>query len=501
MRRREFVSLLGGAAAAWPIAARGQQAAMPVIGLLDSTSPELHVKLLHSFRQGLTETGYVEGRNVAIEYRWSDGQYHRVPDLAADLVRRQVTVIAAIDGSASALAAKAATSTIPIIFTIGADPVAFGLVPSLNRPGGNVTGPVQAPTKYELVLNLKTAKALGLEVPPSLLARARRGGRMRRREFITLVGGAAVAWPLAARAQQPARRPRLGILIYSTPERDPNTQSFLRGLRDLGYIDGQNIDIAYRFAEGRPERLRDVAAELVRARPDVIFALGGDVTPFVSTATQTIPIIYAMSADPVQLGVADSLANPGGNATGVTFLSDELAGKRLEVLKEAVPNVSRVGFLWNPDHPDNELPVARRAAMAFGIQLHPVEMRSPGDLDTAFASATQANIDAIYAVSSRHMVASVTRIVDFATKSRLPLAGGWGTWVQAGGLISYGPDVAEMIRLAAVYVDKVLKGAKPAALPVLQPTRFELLINLKTAKALGLNLPPMLLARADKVIE
>jgi putative ABC transport system substrate-binding protein len=235
----------------------------------------------------------------------------------------------------------------------------------------------------------------------------------------------------------------------------------------------------------------------VWTKPDVIFALGGDVTPFVVRATQTIPIVYAMSADPVQLGVADSLAKPGGNATGVTFLSDELAAKRLEVLKEAVPSVSRVGFLWNPDHADNELPVAQRAAMAFGIQLHSVEMRGPGDLDSAFAAATQAGIDAIYAVSSRHMVASVTRIVDFATKSRLPLAGGWGTWVQAGGLLSYGPNVDDMVRRAATYVDRILKGAKPDDLPVQQPTKFELFINL-TAKALGLAILESFLLRADK---
>jgi putative ABC transport system substrate-binding protein len=324
---------------------------------------------------------------------------------------------------------------------------------------------------------------------------------MRRRDFIAGIAGSTAAWPIAARAQQAARRPRLGILIYSTPERDPNTQSFLRGLRDLGYIDGQNLDIEYRFAEGKPERLRDLAAELVRTKPDVIFALGGDVTPFVGRATQTIPIVYAMSADPVQLGVADSLAKPGGNATGVTFLSDELAAKRLELFKEAVPSVSRVGFLWNPDHPDNELPVARRAAMALGIQLYTGEMRRPDDLDSALAAATQAGIDAIYAVSSRHMVASVTRIVDFATKNRLPLVGGWGAWVQAGGLISYGPNVDDMIRFTALYVDKIFKGAKPGDLPVQQPTRFELLINLKAAKALGIDVPPLLLARADKVIE
>jgi putative ABC transport system substrate-binding protein len=323
-----------------------------------------------------------------------------------------------------------------------------------------------------------------------------------RRELIAALSSVAAALPLPLRAQPAsAGRPRLGILIYSTPERDPNTQSFLRGLRDLGYVDSQNIDIEYRFAEGKPERLRDLAAELVRTKPDVIFALGGDVTPFVVRATQTIPIVYAMSADPVQLGVANSLAKPGGNATGVTLLSDELAAKRLEVLKEAVPSVSRVGFLWNPDHADNELPVARRAAMAHDIQLHSVEMRGPGDLDSAFAAATQAGIDAIYAVSSRHMVANVTRIVDFATKSRLPLAGGWGTWVQAGGLLSYGPNVDDMVRRAATYVDRILKGAKPDNLPVQQPTEFELFINLKTAKSLGLAIPEWFLLRANKVIE
>jgi putative ABC transport system substrate-binding protein len=177
---------------------------------------------------------------------------------------------------------------------------------------------------------------------------------MRRRHFIALLGGAATAWPLPLGAQPAARRPRLGVLIYSTPQRDPNTQAFLLGLRELGYVDGQNIEIEYRYADGKPERLPELATELVRLKPDVLFALGGDVTPFVSKATQTIPIVYAMSADPVQLGVAASLARPGGNATGVTFLSDELAAKRLELLKEAAPRVSHVGFLANPEHADNE---------------------------------------------------------------------------------------------------------------------------------------------------
>lgn len=323
---------------------------------------------------------------------------------------------------------------------------------------------------------------------------------MRRRDFLAGVAGSAAGWPIVVRAQG-IRRPLLGVLIYSTPERDPNTQSFLRGLQNLGYVNGQNIDLVYRFAEGKSERLPDLAAELVRMKPDVIFALGGDVVPFVGTATQTIPIVYAMSADPVRLGMAASLARPGGNATGVTFLSDELAAKRLEILKEAVPRTSRVGFLWNPDHADNELPVARRAALALGMQLHSVEMHSPGELDNALSAAAKAGIDSIYAVSSRQVVASVVRIVDFATRGQLPLAGGWGAWVQAGGLISYGPNVGEMVSLTASYVDKILKGAKPSQLPVQQPTRFELQINLKAAKSLGLEVPALLVARADKVIE
>jgi putative ABC transport system substrate-binding protein len=324
---------------------------------------------------------------------------------------------------------------------------------------------------------------------------------MRRREFIAFVGGAAAAWPLPLVAQQAARRPRLGVLLYSNPQTDPNMESFRRGLRELGYVDGQNIAIEYRYAEGKPERLAGLAAELVALKPDVLFALGGDVVPFVSKATQTIPIVYAMSIDPVQSGLAASLAKPGGNATGVTFLSDELAAKRLEVLKEVAPRISRVAFLSNPDHVDNELPVAKRAAAALGVQLHAMDVRGPGDLDAAFNAATQANVDGIYVVSSRHTVANAARIVDFANRNRLPLAGGWGAWVQAGGLISYGPNVGEMVRTSAAYVDKILKGAKTVDLPVQQPTRFELLVNLKTAKAFDLAIPEAFLLRADKVIE
>jgi putative tryptophan/tyrosine transport system substrate-binding protein len=323
---------------------------------------------------------------------------------------------------------------------------------------------------------------------------------MRRREFITLFGSAAV-WPLSARAQQSARMPRLGVLLYSTPQQDPQAKVLEQGLRDLGYIDGQNISIEYRFADGNAERLPDLAADLVRLKPDVLFPIGGDVAPFVSKATQTIPIVFVMSADPLQLGLVASLARPGGNATGFTFLQDELASKRLELLKEVAPRISRVAFLSNPDHPDNELRVAQRAATALGLHLQPIEMRGPRDLDGALQPGAKATVDALYVVASRQTVASIPRIVNYAAQNDLPLAGGWGAWAQAGGLLSYGPNVGEVVRNAATYVDKIFKGAKPGDLPVQQPTRFELLINLRSARALGLSIPESFLLRADKVIE
>jgi putative tryptophan/tyrosine transport system substrate-binding protein len=325
---------------------------------------------------------------------------------------------------------------------------------------------------------------------------------MQRREFIALVGGAAAAWPHRAAAQNIGKNIRhLGVLLYSSPKEDPQIKVLQDGLRDLGYIDGQNISIEYRFAEGRPERLSALAADLVRLKPDVLFPIGGDVTPFISKATHTIPIVFVMSADPLQLGVVASLARPGGNATGFTFLQDELASKRLELLKQVAPRISRVAFLSNPDHPDNELRVAQRTATALGIDLHPIEMRGPGDLDGALQAITQAPVDALYVVASRQTVASIPRIVNFATKKELPLAGGWGAWTQAGGLLSYGPNVGEVVRNATTYVDKIFKGAKPGDLPVQQPTRFELLINLRTAKTLGLSIAESLLLLADKVIE
>jgi putative ABC transport system substrate-binding protein len=324
-----------------------------------------------------------------------------------------------------------------------------------------------------------------------------------RRRAVSMVGSAAaLTLPLPAGAQpHAAKQPRLGILLYSTPKGDPNLASFLRALRDLGYVEGQNLVIDYRYAEGRPERLPELAAELVRLNPDLLYCLGGDVAVPVVKATQTVPVVFGSSADPVRLRLVASMARPGGNATGVSFLLDDLASKRLEFLKEAATRVSRVAFVWNPDHPDNELPEAERAASKLNVELQQLPMRGPAELEGVLRAAREARADALYVVSSRQTVRELPKFVGFAAENRIPLAGGWGAWARAGGLLSYGPNLNEMMHHAASYADRIFKGAKPAELPVQQPTRFELIINLKTANALGLTVPPILLARADEVIE
>jgi putative ABC transport system substrate-binding protein len=320
---------------------------------------------------------------------------------------------------------------------------------------------------------------------------------MRRREFLALLGGAA-AWPLAARGQA-AKVPRLGVLLFSSS--DPQLAPIQDRLRELGYVQGKSLLATYRYGEGSYEHLAQFAAELVAEKPDLLLALGGDVAPYAVAATSTIPIVFLSSADPVRLGLAASLARPSRNATGVTLLLDDTASKRLELLKEAVPRVRRTAFLWNPDHPDNELVEAQRAAPALNMELQPVELRGPKDLEGAFRTLTDTQPDALYVVSSRHTVLNIPRFVEFAKRSRIPLAGGWGAWARAGGLLSFGPNTTEMARRTAEYVDKIIKGAKPADLPIQQPTRFELIINAKAAKEMGLDVSPILLARADEVIE
>ena len=310
-----------------------------------------------------------------------------------------------------------------------------------------------------------------------------------------------LAGPLAAEAQPTGKVARLGVLLFSTPAGDPNLSAFLAGLRDLGYVEGRNIALEYRYAEGQPERVRELALQIASLKPDVYVVLGGDMVPFARHATATIPIVMLTSQDPVEAGVVASFARPGGNLTGVAFVSSETAGKRLQFLKEAVPSLTRVAVLWAPDHPDGEYRNTEATARRLGIHIQSLEVRRPGDFDGAFQAAIRERADALVVASSRFMNANRPRIEEFASKQRIPLVTGWGPWARAGSLMSYGPDLDTLVRRAAAYVDKILKGAKPVDLPVEQPTKFELVINLKTAKALGLTIPQSVLLRADQIIE
>ena len=307
--------------------------------------------------------------------------------------------------------------------------------------------------------------------------------------------------PLAAEAQQTGKVARVGVLLFGTPAADPNLAAFVSGLRDLGYVEGRNLAFEYRSAEGRPERVRELALQVASLKPDVIVVLGGDMVPFVKDATSTTPVVMLTSQDPVEAGVITSFGRPGGNLTGVAFVSSETAGKRLQFLKEAIPSLTRVAVLWNPDHPDGEYRDIETASRRLAIHVQSLEARRPEDFDGAFQSVTRARAQALMVVSSRFMNLSRSRILEFVSKQRIPLVTGWGPWVRVGGFLSYGPDLDALVKRAASHVDKILKGTKPADLPVEQPTKFELVINMKTAKALGLTIPQTLLLRADQVIE
>jgi len=310
-----------------------------------------------------------------------------------------------------------------------------------------------------------------------------------------------LAESLVANGQPVGKVPRLGVLLFSTPATEPNLSAFLAGLRDVGYVEGRNVAVEYRYAEGRPERFRELALEMAALKPDVIVVLGGDMVSSIKDATSTVPVVILSSYDPVEAGIVGSFARPGGNITGVAFVSSETAGKRLQFLREAAPSVTRVAVLWNPDHPDGEYRDTESAAGRLGIQTQSLEVRRPEDFEGAFQAATRARAQAVMVVSSRLMNLNRPRILEFASKQRIPLVSGLGTWAQTGGLLSYGPDLDTLARRAATHVDRILKGAKPADLAVEQPTKFELVINLKTAKLLGLTIPPSLLGRADRIIE
>jgi putative ABC transport system substrate-binding protein len=327
---------------------------------------------------------------------------------------------------------------------------------------------------------------------------------MNRRAFIAGVVSV-LGVPLAGEAQQPGKVPRVGFLgPRSRSDGTPYLDAFLQGLRELGWVEGQNIAIEYRFAEGRLDRLAALAAELVRLKVDVILAASTPPAVAAKSATSTIPIVMATSADPVELGLVASLARPGGNVTGLSFsVALDVVGKELELLKETVPKVRRVAVLWNPANPGNTLAMKtlRNTARSLSVQLQLLEARSPNEFEAAFAAMAREGAGALLVVPDSIFGLHRARLQDLAAKSRLPAMHGLREHTEAGGLMSYAVDLRDSFRRSATYVDKILKGAKPADLPVEQPTKFELVINLKTAKALGLTIPQSVLLRADEVLQ
>ena len=329
---------------------------------------------------------------------------------------------------------------------------------------------------------------------------------MKRREFIALIGSVAVARPLAAQAQQSKAIPRIGYLSGngSQSDRGPFLEAMLRGLREFGYIEGQNIVIEYRGAEAKEDRIPGLIAELVELKPDVlVLPPGGAAIQAAKEATRTIPIVMVTSRDPVMMGLVESLAHPGGNITGVFTLADDLSGKRLELLRQMVPGISRVGMLRDTDDPTTatRLNEYKSAAKALGIELQSLEVRGTNpDLDTTLQTAAS-QIGGLITITNTVLFSYKKRIADLAIKFRLPTMYQGPDWVEAGGLMSYASDDIEAFHRTAYYIEKILKGSRPDDLPVEQSTKIALVINLKTAKALGLTVPSALLVAADKVIE
>jgi putative tryptophan/tyrosine transport system substrate-binding protein len=330
---------------------------------------------------------------------------------------------------------------------------------------------------------------------------------VRRREFIIFAGTVALGWPLAVRAQHPGKVYRIGLLGGSPPTASEASarlwDGFFQGLRELGYVEGQNIVVEGRWYGEQTERLPALAAELVRLEVDVIVAGAAPAPEAAQRATSTIPIVMASHRDPVGSGLVASLARPGKNITGLSNLAAELVGKQLQLLKEVVPSISQVAVLWNPTVATQTLALheLESAARSLGVQLQVLEARASSDFVSVFSTMTRDRAGAFITLNSSMFFAERSQLAELAAQSRLPSMYTLKEYAQAGGLITYGPDIRESWRRAASYVDKILKGAKPADLPVEQPTKFELVINLKTARAIGLDIAPTMLARADEVIE
>lgn len=325
---------------------------------------------------------------------------------------------------------------------------------------------------------------------------------MKRRQFLGALGGTVVAWPLVVLAQARPQVARIGILHPGSPP-DPWLDGLRDGLRELGYAEGKDLVFEYRWAEGRSERLPDLADILIASKVDVIVSMTGPAVLAAKSRTATVPIVMAVSGDPVGTGAVKSLARPDGNVTGLSLMSDELAGLRISVLKEAVPSAKRVGVLYNPSEPPTkvELRETEAAAAKLGMTLQPLAATTADDLIRRFAEASAGGCDAIITFAHGFAFFHRRRIAELAAQHRLPAMYGWREHADVGGLMTYGPNVKATLQRAATYVDRILKGAKPSDLPVEQPTKFELIVNLKAARALGIEIPQTIMARADTLIE
>ncbi len=329
---------------------------------------------------------------------------------------------------------------------------------------------------------------------------------MKRRSVLVVLGSAATGWPLVARAQQRDRVRRLGFLlpyIQTDPQAQARVSAFTAALQERGWTDGRNVRFEFRYTEGQPNRLPALAADLAQRNVDVILTAGTESTDAARKATKAIPIVMAAVGDPIAAGFIASLARPGGNITGASLLATELTAKRLQLLKEILPALTRLAVLWSGANASviQKLKQIQAAAPQFGVQLHAFELRVPDDLDKAFESAVQFGAQAVMTTEDAIQITHRARVVELGKRHMMPVASEFGEFAQAGTLMSFGPSILDQFRYAASYVDKLFKGARPSDLPVEQATRFELIVNLKTAKALGLTIPPSVLSRADEVIQ
>ena len=531
------------------------------IGFLSASDPATESVRADAIRLALRERGYIEGQNVAIEYRYAEGKLDRLPELATELVHLKVDIILAATGAVTIRAAKKATQTISIVMMgAGADPIEAGFVESLARPGGNITGLTNlnrdlggkrlellkeavpqivrvavfydpaGPTSVREVKEVLPAAAralrltiqrweirtaddfdrvfaaMGKQRPDGLLLAGARGSMKKFFTLFWLLATAILIYASAADAQQPGKNFRIGFLDVSTASGIAvNVDSFRQELSKLGWIEEKNITIEYRFAEGRNDSLPGLAAELVRLRVDLIVVTVVPAAIALKAATTTIPIVVTSAADPVAAGLIASLARPGANVTGLASLSTELITKRLEVLKDAVPRLSRVGILRLRGvnlGEDLQLKELRPAALTLKLKLEEIDAQADSKgLESAFQSAKQKQVGAIMTTATRPFFAERKRIVELAGKYRMPAVYSQKEYVDEGGLMSYGADYDDLYRKAAHYVDKILKGTKPADLPVQQATKFGFVINLKAANQIGLTVPVRLLERANQVIK